>query len=104
MSKGLGSSEVSEEFSIETLRSRRVKSGGLLGFRRLIESLKIQRLEENDRIVSRYMDDKDFQDTVFGRLRRRFSRQFRKGGRKGLRRGSLYGLAWLLTKHNAPSI
>jgi hypothetical protein len=28
----------------------------------------IQRLEENDRIVSSHMDDKDFQDTVFGRL------------------------------------
>ena len=39
-----------------------------LGIRGLIESLMIQRLEENDRIVSRYMDDPDFQDTIFGRL------------------------------------
>ncbi len=39
-----------------------------LGIRDLIESLMIQRLEENDRIVSRCMDDPAFQDTVFGRL------------------------------------
>ena len=39
-----------------------------LGIRSLIESLMIQRLEENDWIVSRYMDDPAFQNTVFRRL------------------------------------
>jgi type I restriction enzyme R subunit len=36
-----------------------------LGIRSLIESFMIQRLSENDHIVSRYMDDKEFQNTVF---------------------------------------
>jgi type I restriction enzyme R subunit len=36
-----------------------------LGIRSLIESFMIQRLSENDRIVSRYMDDREFQNTVF---------------------------------------
>ncbi len=39
-----------------------------LGVRGLIESLMIQRLEENGQIVSRYMDDEAFQDAIFGRL------------------------------------
>lgn len=80
-------SEVSEEFSIETLRFRRVKSGGLLGFRRLIESLLIQRLEENDRIVSRYMDDKDFQDTVFGRLAQEIFEEIQEREEEGVEAG-----------------
>jgi type I restriction enzyme R subunit len=37
----------------------------LLGIKPLIESLMIQRLSENDRIVTRYMDDPAFQNTAF---------------------------------------
>jgi type I restriction enzyme R subunit len=36
-----------------------------LGVRKVIESLIIQRMSENDDIVTRYMDDKDFQDTAY---------------------------------------
>lgn len=36
-----------------------------LGIRSLIESFMIQRMSENDQIVSRYMDDREFQNTVF---------------------------------------
>lgn len=41
-----------------------------LGIRSLIESFMIQRLSENDQIVSRYMDDQEFQNTVFPLLAR----------------------------------
>ena len=37
----------------------------LLGIKPLIETLMIQRLSENDRIVTRYMDDPVFQNTAF---------------------------------------
>jgi type I restriction enzyme R subunit len=36
-----------------------------LGIRAIIEDLMLQRMSENDAIVSRYMDDKDFQKAVF---------------------------------------
>lgn len=36
-----------------------------LGVRKLIEDLMIQRMAENDKIVTRYMDDGDFQRTAF---------------------------------------
>jgi type I restriction enzyme, R subunit len=36
-----------------------------LGIRQAIESLMIQRMSENDEIVSRYMDDQDFQNAIF---------------------------------------
>jgi type I restriction enzyme R subunit len=36
-----------------------------LGIKKLIEDLMIQRMAENDRIVTRYMDDDDFQRTAF---------------------------------------
>ncbi|MDA8239028.1 MAG: type I restriction endonuclease [Nitrospiraceae bacterium] len=39
-----------------------------LGIRKLIEEIMIQRMAENDKIVTRYMDDKDFQNTAFGIL------------------------------------
>ena len=39
-----------------------------LGIRALIESFMIQRMSENDQIVSRYMDDHEFQNTVFPML------------------------------------
>jgi type I restriction enzyme R subunit len=41
-----------------------------LGLRRMLEDLMIQRMSENDRIVTRYMDDKSFEDTVFAVLSR----------------------------------
>ncbi|MHB9117089.1 MAG: type I restriction endonuclease subunit R [Burkholderiales bacterium] len=41
-----------------------------LGVRKLIEDLMIQRMSENDRIVTRYMDDVDFQRTAFPILAR----------------------------------
>ena len=36
-----------------------------LGIRKLIESFMIQRLSDNDKIVTRYMDDQAFQDSAF---------------------------------------
>lgn len=36
-----------------------------LGIVKIIESLMMQRMAENDRIVTRYMDDTDFQKTIF---------------------------------------
>ncbi len=41
-----------------------------LGIRKLIEDLMIQRMGENDKIVTRYMDDKDFQGAAFSILAR----------------------------------
>jgi len=39
-----------------------------LGLRKVLERLMIQRLNENDKIVTRYMDDKAFEQTAFGIL------------------------------------
>ena len=36
-----------------------------LGIRKLVEELMIQRMSENDKIVTRYMDDQQFQDAAF---------------------------------------
>ena len=36
-----------------------------LGIRKLIEEMMIQRMGENDKIVTRYMDDQEFQDSAF---------------------------------------
>lgn len=41
-----------------------------LGIRKLIESLMIERMSENDRIVTRYMADQDFQSSAFPILAR----------------------------------
>jgi type I restriction enzyme R subunit len=41
-----------------------------LGIKAIIESLMMQRMAENDGIVTRYMDDSDFQNTVFPALAR----------------------------------
>jgi len=41
-----------------------------LGVRKLIEDLMIQRMSENDKIVTRYMDDGEFQRTAFPILAR----------------------------------
>ncbi len=39
-----------------------------LGLRKMIEDLMIQRMGENDKIVTRYMDDKAFENAAFGVL------------------------------------
>jgi len=36
-----------------------------LGIRKLIEDLMIQRMADNDKIVTRYMDDQEFQNSAF---------------------------------------
>ena len=36
-----------------------------LGIRKIIESLMVQRMAENDDIVTKYMDDVDFQKAIF---------------------------------------
>lgn len=41
-----------------------------LGIRKIIEALMMQRMAENDGIVTRYMDDTDFQKTIFPILAR----------------------------------
>lgn len=41
-----------------------------LGIKKIIESMMMQRMTENDEIVTRYMDDADFQGTVFPLLAR----------------------------------
>src|SRR5205807_6525771 len=41
-----------------------------LGIRKLIEDLMIERMEQNDRIVTRYMADREFQATAFPILAR----------------------------------
>jgi type I restriction enzyme R subunit len=39
-----------------------------IGIRKLIEGLMIQRLEENGKIVTRYVEDHDFQNVAFDGL------------------------------------
>ncbi|HEY8990998.1 MAG TPA: hypothetical protein VIM46_03405, partial [Luteolibacter sp.] len=39
-----------------------------LGLRQMIEELMIQRMSDNDKIVTRYMDDKEFGEAAFGVL------------------------------------
>ena len=41
-----------------------------LGIRKLIEDLMIERMGENDKIVTRYMADQEFQGTAFPMLAR----------------------------------
>ena len=41
-----------------------------LGIRKLIEDLMIERMAENDKIVTRYMDDGEFPGTAFPILAR----------------------------------
>ena len=36
-----------------------------LGVRKLIEDFMVQRMAENDKIVTRYMDDEEFQNVAF---------------------------------------
>jgi len=55
-----------------------------LGIRKIIESLMMQRMSENDDIVTRYMDDADFQKVVFPLLARDIYRDIveRSAGKK----------------------
>lgn len=41
-----------------------------LGIRKLVEEMMIQRMGDNDRIVTRYMDDEEFQTSAFPILAR----------------------------------
>ena len=50
-----------------------------LGVRKLVEDLMIQRMTENDKIVTRYMDDDDFQRTAFPILAREIFDAIRAG-------------------------
>lgn len=53
-----------------------------LGIRKMIEELMIQRMGENDKIVTRYMDDKEFQSAVFTVLAREIFKSIRTGEEK----------------------
>ena len=59
---------------LDTAKARHYPTNPLdkfeLGIRSLIESFMIQRLSENDQIVSRYMDDREFQNVIFPLLAR----------------------------------
>ena len=41
-----------------------------LGLRQLVEDMMVQRMADNDKIVTRYMDDKEFGDAAFTVLSR----------------------------------
>jgi type I restriction enzyme R subunit len=49
-----------------------------IGIRKIVETLMIQRMAENDAIVSRYMDDPDFQKVVFPILAKNIYRSITK--------------------------
>lgn len=51
-----------------------------LGIRKLIEELMIQRMGENDKIVTRYMDDRNFQSAAFTILAREIFNTIRAEG------------------------
>ena len=53
-----------------------------LGIRKLIEELMIERMTENDRIVTRYMADKEFQGSAFPILAREIFEAVRAAARK----------------------
>ncbi|MCC7105588.1 MAG: type I restriction endonuclease subunit R, partial [Chloroflexi bacterium] len=50
-----------------------------LGVRKLVESLMIERIAENDRIVTRYMDDQEFQSSAYPVLARAIFEAVRAG-------------------------
>jgi type I restriction enzyme R subunit len=50
---------------IKTARANPQLEKFQLGIRKLIEEMMIQRMGENDKIVTRYMDDQEFQDSAF---------------------------------------
>lgn len=54
-----------------------------LGLRQMIEDLMIQRMSDNDEIVTRYMDDKEFGDAAFGALSKSIYEAIPKEGDTG---------------------
>ena len=48
-------------------------------FRKLIEEMMIQRMGENDKIVTRYMDDPEFRNSAFPILAREILEAIRRG-------------------------
>ena len=54
-----------------------------LGIRKIIEDLMIERMEENDQIVTRYMEDKEFQASAFPILAREIFAAVRAQSNKG---------------------
>ncbi len=59
---------ISNPIPMEVRMTVLVKLGDEIGLRQMIEELMIQRISENDKIVTRYMDDKEFGDAAFGVL------------------------------------
>jgi type I restriction enzyme, R subunit len=57
-----------------------------LGIRKLIEDLMIERMAENDEIVTRYMEDRDFQGSAFPILAREIFESVRAGAPEGASR------------------
>jgi type I restriction enzyme R subunit len=55
-----------------------------LGIRKLIEEMMIQRMGENDKIVTRYMDDADFQNSAFPILAREILESIREQELRGI--------------------
>jgi len=54
-----------------------------LGIRKLIEELMVQRMADNDKIVTRYMDDPEFQNTAFPILAREIFEAIQAHGKAG---------------------
>jgi type I restriction enzyme R subunit len=50
-----------------------------LGIRKLVGELMIERMGENDKIVTRYMDDREFQGSAFPILAREIFEAIRGG-------------------------
>ncbi len=61
---------VRNEQVIKTARANPQMEKFQLGIRKLIEEMMIQRMGENDKIVTRYMDDPEFQNSAFPILAR----------------------------------
>ena len=54
-----------------------------LGIRKLVEDSMMQRMAQNDKIVTRYMDDQQFQDAAFPSLAKEIFDAIQAGGRTG---------------------
>ena len=55
---------VNDEQVIQTARANPLDKFQL-GIRKLIEEFMVQRMADNDKIVTRYMDDQEFQNSAF---------------------------------------
>lgn len=67
-----------DERVIQTAKANPFDKFGL-GIRRIIEALMMQRMSENDKIVTRYMDDTDFQKTIFPILAKEIYKTIEQG-------------------------